>query len=187
MLCLLINRIKKSEPPVKLWEKILNLSVKLWKNYSFAECYSNFAGKRHVSHDVIIAFLKSLRQRWRSWRYHDVKTMAKCPKGIGVTWSMFDSTLIKITMYIYLRSTIRHFESNRYENRLFLLLRSKYWGHWVKNCKNYKNDAFRVYWQSKILSEPEVVRRNINHFQTALEFSFHHTMGCRDLNTRPIS
>ena len=39
----------------------------------------------YVCHDVTIAFLKSSRQRWRCWRYHDVKTMATWPKGIGVT------------------------------------------------------------------------------------------------------
>ena len=32
---------------------------------------------REKIHEVIIAFLKSLLQRLRCWRYHDVKTMAK--------------------------------------------------------------------------------------------------------------
>ena len=57
-----------------------------------------------VSHDVIIAFLKSSRQRLRCWRYHDIKTMAKWPKGIGVTWSLFYSTLnttLKTITYFY--------------------------------------------------------------------------------------
>ena len=51
---------------------------------SFVEHWPNSTGKRHVSHDVIIAFLKSSGQRRGSWGYHDVKTMAKWRKGIGV-------------------------------------------------------------------------------------------------------
>ena len=64
--------------------KISNFIVKWWKTAGFVEHKPNSAGKRHVFHDVIIAFLESSRQRPGSWRYHDVKTIAKWPKGIGV-------------------------------------------------------------------------------------------------------
>ena len=39
-------------------------------------------------------FLKSLRRSDEAGRYHDVKTMAKWPKGIRVPWSLFYLTLI---------------------------------------------------------------------------------------------
>ena len=64
------------------------------KTASFVVCKPNFMGKRRVSHDVIIALLRYSRQRYECLRYHDVKTIAKWPKGIDVTWSVFDRTLI---------------------------------------------------------------------------------------------
>ena len=80
----LINRIKKSDSPVKLREKTLNFSVKYCKNCRFVERKPFSAGKRRVSHDVIVHFT-SLRGKGDDVRRcHDVKTMAKCPKRKGV-------------------------------------------------------------------------------------------------------
>ena len=107
MYCVLINRIKKSESRVKLKEKMLNFIVKWWKKTaSFVVRKPTFAGKRRVSHDVIIALLKSSPQGKEFWRYHDVKTMAKWPKGINVTWSLFDRTLTLSSNLIQLNISI---------------------------------------------------------------------------------
>ena len=55
------------------------------KTACFVERKSYSAGKRRIFHDVIVHF-SSLRGKGdEARRYHDVKTMAKWPKGIGVT------------------------------------------------------------------------------------------------------
>ena len=41
----------------------MKFNCKIVETASFVERYPNFAGKRRVSHDVIIALLKSPRQR----------------------------------------------------------------------------------------------------------------------------
>ena len=95
MFCVLRNRNKKSESPVKLREKISNFIVKWLKNCKICRELTQFRGKtsciswRHNSISQV-----SSRQRRGSWRYHDVKIMAKWPEGIGVMWSVFDRALI---------------------------------------------------------------------------------------------
>ena len=72
LFCVLINRIKKSESPVKLREKILNFTVKLWKNYKFCRVLAQFRGKtscmswRHNSFSQVFpAKVEMLAISWR--------------------------------------------------------------------------------------------------------------------------
>ena len=95
LLCVLINRIKKSDSKVTLRKKYY--VVKYCETACFAERKSYSAGKRRIFHDVIVHF-SSLRGKCDERRYHDVKTMAKWPKGIRVTWSLFYRAL---TLLIY--------------------------------------------------------------------------------------
>ena len=55
------------------------------KTACFVERKSYFTGKRRIFHDVILHFLGLRGKGDEARRYHDVKTMAKWPKGIGVT------------------------------------------------------------------------------------------------------
>ena len=52
---------------------------------SFVEHSSYSVGKRRIFHDVIVHFSSIYSKSDEARRYHDVKTMAKWPKGIGVT------------------------------------------------------------------------------------------------------
>ena len=63
------------------------------KTACFAERKSLSVGKHRIFHDVIVHFYSLRGKSDEARRYHDVKTMAKWPKGIGVTWSLFYSTL----------------------------------------------------------------------------------------------
>ena len=72
LFCVLINRIKKSESLVKLREKILNFTVKLWKNYKFCRALAKFRGKTsciswcHSSFSqVFAAKVEMLELSWR--------------------------------------------------------------------------------------------------------------------------
>ena len=68
---------------------MLNCVVKYCETTRFAESKSYSVGKRRIFHDVIVHF-SSLRGKGdEALRYHDVKTMAKWPKGIRVRWSLF--------------------------------------------------------------------------------------------------
>ena len=55
------------------------------KTACFVDCKSYSAGKRQIFHDVIVYFSSLRGKDDEARRYHDVKTMAKWPKGIGVT------------------------------------------------------------------------------------------------------
>ena len=77
LLCVLINRIKKSDSPVKLREKMLNFVVKYCENCMFCGAQVIIRGKTsHISwrHST---FLKSSRQRRGSsaisWRQNNGK------------------------------------------------------------------------------------------------------------------
>ena len=93
MLCVQLNRIKKSDSPVKLREKMLNFVVKYCENCMFCRAQVIIRWKTsHISwrHST---FLEQNGKGDEARQYHDVKTMAKWPKGIGVTWSLFYSAL----------------------------------------------------------------------------------------------
>ena len=125
LLCVLINRIKKSDSPVKLREKMLNFVVKYCENCMFCRAQVIICGKTsHISwrHST---FLKSSRQeRWSSaisWRQNkgkmaerdrshviavlqSLKTM-KSLVGANVIFD-YDTTYKSFTLGIYLGKSI---------------------------------------------------------------------------------
>ena len=77
LLCVLINRLKKSDSPVKLREKMLNFVVKYCENCMFCRAQVIIRGKTsHISW-LHSTFLESSRQRRRSsaisWRQNNGK------------------------------------------------------------------------------------------------------------------
>ena len=77
LLCILINRIKKSDSPVKLREKMLNFVVKYCENCMFCRAQVIVRGKTSPISWHHSTFLKTSRQRqWssaRSWRQNNGK------------------------------------------------------------------------------------------------------------------
>ena len=95
---IIINRIIKSGPPIKLREKILNFIVKWGENCKFCSALAQFRRKTSCISWRQNSIPQVFAAKGGYWRYHDVKTMAKWHKGIGVMWSVFDRTL---NMHIY--------------------------------------------------------------------------------------
>ena len=63
---------------------MVNVVVKYCENCMFVERKSYPTGKRRIFHDVIVHFSSLCGKGDEDRRYHDVKNMAKWPKGIGV-------------------------------------------------------------------------------------------------------
>ena len=76
LLSLLINRIKKIGPPVKLRENMLNFVVKYCENCIFFRAQVIPREKRRIFHDVIVHFYSLRGKGDEARRYHDVKTMS---------------------------------------------------------------------------------------------------------------
>ena len=90
LFCELINRIKKSESPVKLREKISNFTLKLWKNYKFCRALAQFRGKtsciswRHNSCSQV--FAAKVEMLAISWRQNNGKMAERDRSHVIAVW-----------------------------------------------------------------------------------------------------
>ena len=93
LFCVLIKRIKTSESPVKVREKILNFTVILWKNYKFCRALAQFRGKtscmscRHITFSQV--FATKVEMLAISWRQNNGKMTERDRSHVIDVWQSF--------------------------------------------------------------------------------------------------
>ena len=107
LFCVLINRIEKSESPVKLREKILNFTVKLWKNCKFCRALAQFHGKtscipwRHNSFSQV--FAAKVEMLAISWRQNNDKMAQRARSHVIDVWQHLNTCASSINLWHVLK------------------------------------------------------------------------------------